>query len=156
MQTTRRWALALGSIVVLSCSRQSAPPAQPQSAHVDALEDNASEQTALLTVDLHADGTAQLTGSVVKPFAYRRRHLTAPQQVGAEGGQWLEVRQGNGAPLAVPLELGARGEGGGDVVDRWEGGTVILRAPYLGAGTRFALVQQTPKGRVVLSTWGSP
>ena len=43
-------------------------------------------------------------------------------------------------PRFVAVDLGRPGEGGGDVLDRWNGGAAILRAPYFGQGTRYSLV----------------
>jgi len=45
------------------------------------------------------------------------------------------------APFVVILTLGHPGEGGGDVADRWQNGSVLLRAPYFGIGTQYELVR---------------
>jgi hypothetical protein len=140
----------LGLVVFSSCTRPASQPAPPP--HVEALEQNASAQTALLTLALHPDGSAQLTSLTVKPFAFRR-HRLLEKPVGADGTFRLEVRAGDAPPLLVPLDLGAPGEAAGDVRDRWEGGTHIVRAPWLGPDTRYALVRD---GAKVLATWGAP
>lgn len=55
---------------------------------------------------------------------------------------WLLVEHGERSePYVLPLELGAPGEGGGDVLDRWDGSTHVLRTPYFGDGTRLTLVR---------------
>lgn len=146
--------LRLLSLLLLSaCSRPAAQPEPSPRAPslTQALDENAAVRTALLTLELHPDGSAQLTGLVVKPFAFRRHHLVEKPE--GEGALRLEVREGNSPPLLVPLDLGAPGEGRGDVRDRWEGETVILRAPYLGADTRYALVRDTATGPQQLTTW---
>lgn len=55
---------------------------------------------------------------------------------------WLLVEHGErSVPYVLLLELGAPGEGGGDVLDRWDGSTHVYRAPFFGDGTRLTLVR---------------
>lgn len=134
--------------------------APPPRAPVLGLGDFAAQQTALVTLELHPDGSVALTGVTRKPIPFRgsrlvpfdaRRHdlQAAPERTSyllivhppAPGAQ----------PRAVPLDLGARGEGGGDVVDRWNGSSVLVRAPSWGDGTRFTVLREGPSGTTQLA-----
>lgn len=158
-----------------------------------------TDDTALLTLELHPDGSALLTGTSRRPIPFRGRGLipfdavlhtptqaspTAPR--GAVTGtsptapaalpigptaspppdvhpqgptDWFLVIQGPGpatTPLVLPLSLGAPGEGGGDVVDRWEGSTLIVRAPSYGTGTRYGLLHHDASGVTLASSLEEP
>ena len=130
-----------------------------------------AQETALVTVELGADGSVTLSGVTRKPIAYRGSRLLpvehpfdAVSQPGSnvrtagepapERPSYVLVVQPPGAasqPRVVPLDLGARGEGGGDVVDRWSGSAVLVRAPSFGGGTRFTLLREGPGGSVQLA-----
>jgi hypothetical protein len=138
-------------LVWSSCARQPEPtpvaPALQQQAVAEA--DLAARETALLVATLHPDGTAELLDVTVKPVPFRRHHLHTDQGLKGAAPHVLEVER-EGVAFTVPLDLGAPGEGGGDVMDRWADGSVVLRAPYLGQGTQYALVR-LGDARVVLS-----
>ncbi|MFH1812495.1 MAG: hypothetical protein ABIJ09_27430 [Pseudomonadota bacterium] len=55
-------------------------------------------------------------------------------------------------PVVLPLDLGAPGEGGGDVRDRWQDGSVILRAPFFGPGTHYSIVRGEAASTRVLAS----
>jgi hypothetical protein len=102
-----------------------------------------AKQTALLVVGLQRDGNAHIDGVVIKDFAFKRRGLPfradALQQArdaGLDGALIVEI---DGQPKRLyPVALGAPGEllhG----VDRWDGGSTILRAPYFGRQSVYKL-----------------
>ena len=178
-------------LLAVSCANSSGPslnlPGAPQveistePSQVRAV----AEGTALLTLLLHADGTAALTGLVKKPIPFRGRQLVAFDAARHEPAAASLTAPGSGppsllvrgalpvvrvpqvvvglssladgplqfahvlvisspslkTPLVVPLELGAPGEGGGDVTDRWADETLVIRAPSFGEGTRYSLVR---------------
>lgn len=159
---TLRWAAL--PLLLLSCSNSAGPAhealKEPPSASLPApsVLKAVAEQTALLTLLLHQDGTASLTSVTRKPIPYRGRQLlpfeaarhspsrfTAPALARPQPtrvSHVLVVRAPSlKVPLVVPLELGSPHEGGGDVVDRWAEQTLIIRAPSFGEGTQYALVQ---------------
>ena len=77
---------------------------------------------------------------------------TSPPPTTADRSDVLVVRHASlSTPIAVPLALGHPGEGGGDVSDRWQNMTVIVRGPYFGPGTRYTLVSLTEHGAVTLA-----
>jgi hypothetical protein len=121
----------------------------------------------LVTLELGADGSVTLSGVTRKPIPYRGSrllpvdavsHPAANVQMAREPAparaSYVLVVQPPGLsslPRVVPLELGARGEGGGDVVDRWNGSAVLVRAPSFGGGTRFTVQREGPGGSVQLA-----
>jgi len=158
----------------------------PSSAGAAESRDFAAQATALLSVSLRPDGTAELSEISPRPIPFRRARLVPfdarvhggaltagagdapgntralvapvggkasvsaglPRLPGAPavgrpspGGAILVEHASQPEPLVVPIDLGAPGEGGGDVVDRWQVGQVILRAPYFGVGTRYTVVR---------------
>ena len=133
--------------------------------------DVVAQETALVTLELGADGSVTLSGVTRKPIPYRGSRLLpvehpfdAVSHPGAnlrtagepapERASYVLVVQPPGLaslPRVVPLDLGARGEGAGDVVDRWNGSAVLVRAPSFGGGTRFTVLREGPGGSVQLA-----
>ena len=119
--------------------------------------DFAAQQTALVTLELHLDGSVAVTGVTRKPIPFRRSRLVPfdarRPEAPAQTSYLLIVHppEPGALPRAVPLDLGARGEGGGDVVDRWNGTSVLVRAPSWGDGTRFTVLREGPAGTTQLA-----
>ncbi len=141
--------------------QQDAPQAGP----------SVAPQTALMVLELHPDGSVALVDVRLKPVVYRgpvrtvaaaAQHAGLPVAPGAltpvpgsqaalphvhvggaehAGGWTLRAQHPDHAPVLVDVDLGTPGEGGGDIVDRWAGGSVVVRAPAWGSGTTFALLQ---------------
>lgn len=166
-------ALTVVTAVCLGCSRTTpVPPVAQASASLEpGASGTVSPATALITAQLHPDGTVDLLGVSVRPIRFGARGLApwdaasmsvgpdsakAPRESDAAlGDPMVLVVRANEltAPVVVPLDLGHPAEGGGDVADRWNGGTVILRAPHFGATTEYALLQLRASGTVRLGQW---
>ena len=73
-------------------------------------------------------------GAVLEPVAAPHVHAGA-----AAPSHTLRVTHPDHPTLLLDVDLGAPGEGGGDVADRWDNGSVVVRAPSYGPGTRFVL-----------------
>lgn len=128
--------------------------------------DVAAQQTALLTLELRPDGSVAMTGVATKPIPFRGRRLlpfdreryqaraSRDAQATPEPASYVLLVQPPGPatePRVVSVELGARGEGGGDVVDRWRGSALLVRAPSFGAGTRYSLLREGLSGPTLLA-----
>ena len=118
--------------------------------------DFAAQQTALVTLELHPDGSVAVTGVTRKPIPFRGSRLVPFDARGHEAPATsylliVHPPEPGALPRAVPLDLGARGEGGGDVVDRWNGSSVLVRAPSWGEGTRFTVLREGPSGPTQLA-----
>ncbi len=161
--------LAAGVACARPSAEMSPTPAPQQDAPQP--RPSVAPQTALMVLELHPDGSVALVDVRVKPVAYRgpvrtvaaaAQHAGLPVAPGAltpvpgtqaalphvhvAGAQhasaWtLRAQHPDHAPVLVDVDLGAPGEGGGDIVDRWGGGSVVVRAPAWGSGTTFALLQ---------------
>lgn len=168
--------LALTVVVFLGCSRTTpVPPVAQASASLEpGASGTVSAATALITAQLHPDGTVDLLGVSVRPIRFGARGLAPwdaermsvpdsakapPESDTAQRDPMVLVVRANEltAPVVVPVDLGHPAEGGGDVADRWNEGTVILRAPHFGATTEYALMQLRASGTVRLGQWkGQP
>jgi len=85
-------------------------------------------------------------GTVTPDTALPQTPTPTPAHPIDRGGVLVVRHASLKTPLVVPLTLGQPGEGGGDVTDRWQQGTVIVRGPYFGPGTRYTLVRLTEHG----------
>lgn len=134
-----------------------------------------SPQTALWVLALRPDGTTHLDTVSVKPSPFRGPVHTQPMQLRADpaspphlaGGEHIPSPHTHGAafllkvthpdrpmPLYVDLALGEPGQAGGDVMDAWSTGSVVVRAPCFGVGTHYSVLKVTPHG-VVEQTQGT-
>ncbi len=75
-----------------------------------------------------------------------------PSSDGAPLGGIIVSHPGLTQPLLVKLQWGSIGEGGGDVIDRWQNGSVIWRAPYFGPATRYTIARLVPEPALRLAT----
>lgn len=103
--------------------------------------------------------TAPTTPEVPGPGGVDDTHTptNAPEHrfVPPAASDFLVIRHGSlQAPFVVVLSLGHPGEGGGDVADRWQNGSVILRAPYFGTDTQYELVRAEQNKPMRLATTG--
>ena len=94
--------------------------------------------------------TATPAAGVLKAAGPALRDLRSGPKSGAR--YFLVAHPPGGAsPEAVSLELGDPTETKGDVVSHWQSGSLVVRAPYHGKGTRYALVAAEAEGERTLA-----
>jgi len=106
-----------------------------------AIPDAEADRTALLSLTLSREGTAELIDARVREIPFRAKN------VGSKSPYTLEARFEAQEPFVVALELGEPGESSGDVIDHWTSGGTIVRAPFFGSPTRYSLVRTARDGR---------
>jgi hypothetical protein len=141
-------------------SSEEAPPAARSSAQRSAMgaPPAASVRTSLLSLRLRRDGSATLRGGEVRPFRFYGRALAAPathrersynraQLIAAfqRSGQApapgvLFVEAAGALRFVLPLAIGRPGQSDETgQLDRWSDQTLILKAPFFGSRSRYAL-----------------
>ncbi len=174
--------IAALAFVVASCGEPQSPAPRSQPA-AEASRVALAPQTALLVVSVAPGGALAVDEIVTKPIPWTRpgvpwdpsRHAGSPD-VPAAPTPALGPNPLTGAPsaaatapptsgvlvaadasgdprLVVPLALSTGGSAG-DVVDPYvDGGGLLWRAPWFGAGTTYRVVATAPGPPRLLATW---
>lgn len=135
---------ALLAVALAACAPEPPPPAAAHAARALA-PGELSDQTALLSLVLDADG-ARFDHAATRPFAFRRVAARVPGEL---SDHTLEVRYGPREPVRLPLALGHPTDRSAGAQSAWAGGGTIVRAPYFGPGTRYVLLGE--RGAEVLA-----
>ena len=120
-------------------TRQAAQPlAKVQAPPEDPRPPAQASKTALISLLLSSDGTARISEARIKPISFRTP--SAGPGLAPAGDLAMVLRaEAGGRVVELPIDLGPLEDLGGDVVSKWKGGGVILRAPYFGQKTRYTV-----------------